>query len=60
MGVEWGKGKVEWWSRVVRRGDGLRASTRVLRVNFDVRRVKFGGFRSRSKRILEKFSKKEI
>lgn len=46
------------WSRVVRRGDGLRASTRVLRVNFDVRRVKFGGFRSRSKRILEKFKKR--
>lgn len=25
-----------------RRDDGLRASARVLRVNFDVRRVKFG------------------
>lgn len=25
-------------------GDGLRASTRVLRTNFDVRTVKFGEF----------------
>lgn len=37
-------------------GDGLRASTRVLRANFDVRRVKFGEFLGW--RILEKFGKK--